>query len=136
MAKTHTIRLTLLALLFPLLSFSQERLWKSYSTSDGLPSRYINTIFQDRDGAMWFGTDKGVARFDGVTFTTFDREGGLPEDFIIHIAQDSNGTMFFKTFEKGWAKLEGNTVQPVSEHETKWLSSLQTKVLIASTTNN
>jgi ligand-binding sensor domain-containing protein len=125
MAKTHTIRLTLLALLFPLLSFSQERLWKSYSTSDGLPSRYINTIFQDRDGAMWFGTDKGVARFDGVTFTTFDREGGLPEDFIIHIAQDSNGTMFFKTFEKGWAKLQANTVQPVSEHETKWLSSLQ-----------
>ncbi len=74
---------------------------------------------------MWFGTDKGVARFDGVTFTTFDREDGLPEDFIIHIVQDSSGAMYFKTFEKGWAKLEGNTVQPVSEHETKWLSSLQ-----------
>ncbi len=74
---------------------------------------------------MWFGTDKGIARFDGATFTTFDREDGLPEDFIIHIVQDSSGTMFFKTFEKGWAKLQANIFQPVSEHETKWLSSLQ-----------
>ncbi len=121
------LKQTVFWLLFPAVALSQERLWKSYSTSDGLPSRYITTIFQDRDGVMWFGTDKGVARFDGVTFTTFDREDGLPEDFIIHIAQDSSGTMFFKTFEKGWAKLQANTVQPVSEHETKWLSSLQVK---------
>ncbi len=76
---------------------------------------------------MWFGTDKGIAHFDGVTFTTFDREDGLPEDFIIHIVQDSSGAMYFKTFEKGWAKLQANTIQPVSEHETKWLSSLQVK---------
>jgi len=122
---TNYLKHTIFLLLFPALALSQERLWKTYSTSDGLPSRYINTIFQDRDGAMWFGTDKGVARFDGVTFTTFDRENGLPEDFIIHIVQDSSGAMYFKTFEKGWAKLQANTVQPVSEHETKWLSSLQ-----------
>lgn len=112
-------------LVSPLLAVSQERLWKSYSTSDGLPSRYINAIFQDRDGAMWFATDKGVARFDGSIFITYDHEDGLPEDFVTIIAQDSNGAIFFKTFEKGWAKLEGTTFKPLSENDEQWLASLQ-----------
>jgi hypothetical protein len=116
---------SLLSLLLPLLAVSQERLWKSYSTSDGLPSRYINSIFQDRDGTMWFATDKGVARFDGVSFTAFDREDGLPEDFVTSVAQDSNGVMYFKTFEKGWAKFEANILQPLPENEATIIASFQ-----------
>ncbi len=111
------VALMLLFLSSPLIAVSQEALWKSFTTSDGLPSRYINSIFQDRDGAMWFATDKGVARFDGATFTTFNREDGLPEDFVVFIAQDSNGAMYFKTFEKGWAKLEANQIYPLTEKE-------------------
>lgn len=113
----------------PWLVISQERLWKSYSTSDGLPSRYINSIFQDRDGIMWFATDKGVARFDGATFTSFDHEDGLPEDFVEAIAQDSSGVVYFKTFEKGWAKLEANIIQPISENEVEKALSLQSQSL-------
>ncbi|MFQ3609128.1 MAG: protein kinase [Chloroherpetonaceae bacterium] len=109
-----------------MLAVSQERLWKSYSISNGLPSRYVNAIFQDRDGAMWFATDKGVARFDGATFTTFDREDGLPEDFVVAIAQDSSGVIYFKTFEKGWAKLDAHAFQPLSENEVAKVELLQT----------
>lgn len=109
------------------MTVSQERLWKSYSTSDGLPSRYVNAIFQDREGAMWFATDKGVARFDGATFTAFDHEDGLPEDFVTTIAQDSKGVVYFKTFEKGWAKLEANIIQPISEDKAEKALSLQSK---------
>ncbi len=74
---------------------------------------------------MWFATDKGVARYDGAIFTAFDHEDGLPEDFVTIIAQDSNGAIFFKTFEKGWAKLEGTTFKPLSENDAQWLASLQ-----------
>lgn len=74
---------------------------------------------------MWFATDKGVARYDGAIFTAFDHEDGLPEDFVTTIVQDSNGVMYFKTFEKGWAKLEANTLQLVSETEATKTLSLQ-----------
>ncbi len=76
---------------------------------------------------MWFATDKGVARYDGATFTAFDHEDGLPEDFVTVIAQDSNGVVYFKTFEKGWAKLEANIIQPVSDDEAETALSLQSK---------
>ncbi len=76
---------------------------------------------------MWFATDKGVARFDGSTFITFDREDGLPEDFVTTVTEDSNGTMYFKTFEKGWAKLDGNALRPISENEATKIVSLYTE---------
>jgi signal transduction histidine kinase/ligand-binding sensor domain-containing protein len=34
------------------------------NTAGGLRSNKVNTIFADREGVIWFGTDKGVCRFD------------------------------------------------------------------------
>ena len=35
------------------------------SIEDGLPSNAVLAIHKDRHGFMWFGTEKGLARFDG-----------------------------------------------------------------------
>jgi ligand-binding sensor domain-containing protein len=35
-----------------------------YRTSDGLASDIVNSIVVGPDGAMWFGTEEGVSRFD------------------------------------------------------------------------
>lgn len=35
------------------------------STEDGLPSNSVLSIFKDHRGFLWFGTEKGLARFDG-----------------------------------------------------------------------
>jgi len=37
-----------------------------YSTDNGLPSNCIRDICQDNDGFIWFATDCGLVRFDGV----------------------------------------------------------------------
>ena len=47
-----------------------HRVW--LSSQSGLPQDNINCIFQTRDGYLWFGTNEGIGRFDGVHFTTFD----------------------------------------------------------------
>jgi PAS domain S-box-containing protein len=41
--------------------------------SDGLPQNAITAIAQTKDGYLWFGTQEGLARFDGVRFTVFDK---------------------------------------------------------------
>lgn len=43
-----------------------------FSTADGLPSDRVNVIREDRDGVLWFGTESGVARFEGRTFSRLD----------------------------------------------------------------
>lgn len=42
-----------------------------YTTENGLPSNCIRDIRQDDDGFMWFATDGGLVRFDGVRCSVF-----------------------------------------------------------------
>src|SRR5687767_12129344 len=38
----------------------------------GLPQNSVSAIVQTRDGYIWFGTQEGLVRFDGVRFTVYD----------------------------------------------------------------
>ena len=45
--------------------------WINYNTSNsGLVSNYVKTICIDGNGIKWFGTDKGLCRFDGTSWST------------------------------------------------------------------
>ena len=52
----------------PLSAYGRD-LWR---TADGLPQGSVQTIVQSRDGYLWFGTQEGLVRFDGVRFTVFN----------------------------------------------------------------
>jgi signal transduction histidine kinase/ligand-binding sensor domain-containing protein len=43
-----------------------------WQEKNGLPSDMVGAVLQTRDGYLWFGTLNGLARFDGVRFTSFD----------------------------------------------------------------
>ena len=43
-----------------------------WQTEQGLPLNTVQTLLQTRDGYLWVGTAGGLARFDGVRFTTYD----------------------------------------------------------------
>ena len=45
-----------------------------WTTDSGLPQTSIYSIAQTADGYLWVGTEQGLARFDGVRFTVFNRE--------------------------------------------------------------
>ena len=40
---------------------------------------------EDQKGFLWFATDKGVSRFDGNTFSTFDVSDGLSNNSVISL---------------------------------------------------
>ena len=52
---------------------------------------------QDQDGYMWFGTDAGVSRFDGVAFMHIGPADGLTDNEVIGIYQDRNKRIWFLT---------------------------------------
>ena len=45
----------------------------NYTTTDGLTSNAVTTIYKDKKGELWFGTDGGgVCKFNGKMFIAFD----------------------------------------------------------------
>lgn len=50
-----------------------------FTQKDGLSSNTVYSMIEDSSGTIWFGTDKGVSRYDGKSIAsipfTFDRQG-------------------------------------------------------------
>ena len=56
--------------------------FRRYGTAEGLPSSSVYTVVQAPDGAMWFGTKSGIARYDGVNFKVFRHVVGEPQSLF------------------------------------------------------
>lgn len=67
---------------------------KHFDTRDGLPSAEVYEVLQDRRGFIWFGTDKGVVRFDGTRFRVFTTEDGLTDNTVFKLFEDAKGRLW------------------------------------------
>ena len=59
-----------------------------------------NTIFRDRDGALWIGTnDRGLLHVHQGRMDVFDRSDGLSGNFIERIFEDREGNIWVATLD-------------------------------------
>ncbi len=64
-------------------------LWTMYSTADGLPWNFITALSVDTNNILWIGTQNGLSKFDGTTFTNFAvQNSGLTANYISDIDVD------------------------------------------------
>ncbi|MEO8933413.1 MAG: histidine kinase [Xanthomarina sp.] len=84
------------------ISFSQQH--TNYTTNDGLPSNHVYKIAQDSKGFMWFGTDKGVVKYNGNTMKTFTTKDGLATNDVWGIHPTPDGKLWFlsKAYKLGY----------------------------------
>lgn len=65
----------------------------------------VSTIYQDRQGYLWFGTKDGLNRYDGYQFKIYRHIpfdlASLSSSRITAICEDYEGRMWVGTFEKG-----------------------------------
>jgi len=54
----------------------------------------VNAIAVAPDGALWFGTGKGLSHHDGQTWTTFTTSDGLVANRVEEVAIGSDGTVW------------------------------------------
>jgi ligand-binding sensor domain-containing protein len=73
--------------------------WHYYdSTNSGLPDNVIFVILCDSDNNMWFGTRKGLVKYDGESWTVFNEENsGLPNNYVQSLAFDKHGNLWIGT---------------------------------------
>jgi ligand-binding sensor domain-containing protein/signal transduction histidine kinase len=68
----------------------------TWKTDQGLPQNFITAIEQTPDGFLWIGTMGGLARFDGLHFTTFPGTNGnySLQNHITALAKDRDGSLW------------------------------------------
>lgn len=89
---------------------------KTYTVADGLASNFVNHIYQDRKGFIWFATGEGLSRFDGYNFNNFDESSGLPPAPVGFVTEDDKGTLWVAT-NKGVARLDDS--EPIKLNYTQ-----------------
>jgi ligand-binding sensor domain-containing protein len=79
----------------------------TWSVEQGLPQITVLSIAQDVQGYLWFGTQDGLARFDGVSFKTY-----LPAHWVQALAVDQNGVLWYG-MNKGAGYLDNGAPHPL-----------------------
>ena len=68
---------------------------------EGLSQSWVKSICQDKYGFMWFGTNDGLNKYDGYTFTVYKNdphdEGTISNNGISSIYEDKKGNLWIGT---------------------------------------
>ncbi len=71
---------------------------RSWTQQQGLPQDSVRAIAQAPDGALWLGTDEGLARFDGADFRVYRQSAdGLPGSLITTLIAARDGSIWVGT---------------------------------------
>lgn len=84
--------------------FSQRSLqFDRWAREHGLPADAVSALLQTRDGYLWVGTSRGLARFDGVRFERLDLRGRAPAEApeITALCEDEAGRLWIGTQKHG-----------------------------------
>jgi signal transduction histidine kinase/ligand-binding sensor domain-containing protein len=92
-------------------------------TRDGLPQNSVKAIVQTRNGYLWLGTWGGLARFDGVRFTIFNRANtpALRDSRITALTEGEDGSLWIGTAAGGLIRMKDDIFEAYrSEGDTSY----------------
>ena len=85
-------------------SQTSNYLFKSLNTDNGLVHNHVNCSIRDKFNYLWFGTESGLSRFDGVNFTNFrssnTKKDGLSNNFVNALFEGPEGNIWIRTNSK------------------------------------
>jgi ligand-binding sensor domain-containing protein len=114
---------------------AQDVIYQHFGVDEGLPSSEVYDIYQDKNGYIWFATDKGISRYNGYEFENFDTSDGLTGNVVLHFYPQPNGQIWCYTFHnkslfffnedfKGFENYKYNTILKNNLKESSVLKSL------------
>jgi ligand-binding sensor domain-containing protein/signal transduction histidine kinase len=98
--------------------------WGAVTLFHGLPSDRVHAIAQDLDGVMWFGTERGLAKYDGRRTQAIASEGPLAGR-VLALKVDADGVLWVGT-SGGAARLFRGEFQTIAGTEGKPVTAIVT----------
>lgn len=87
----------------------------NYSVARGLSQSTVFCIQQDSEGYIWFGTEDGLNKFDGYSFTVYKHNpedpNSLSSNWIQTMLEDEAGILWFGTRDGGLNRYDRNLDQ-------------------------
>ncbi|MAO33044.1 MAG: hypothetical protein CL824_06005 [Crocinitomicaceae bacterium] len=101
------------SLIFIIPSFLNAQTFTNYTVNDGLIDNSVNCISIDGNNNVWIGTQNGISKFDGTTWTSYTNaiDSGIVNNTINAICALSNGNIWIGT-DFGASLYDGNTWTP------------------------
>lgn len=65
-----------------------------FASADGLSGDHVSSLFEDREGNIWAGTDEGLDRFRDFAVSTITTKQGLSSSYVGAILPDRNGSVW------------------------------------------
>ncbi len=106
-------RFVLLAVVLSQYALAQQYSFQTFDFDSGLNNLAVESIFQDREGFLWVGTQNGLFRYDGRGFTEFGPKEIASGAFILSIHQTPDGTLWLGTTHGLYRQEAGRFVQAV-----------------------
>src|SRR5215510_15750465 len=114
----------LLTILFVISSTSAQQTRNEYradfwTTDEALPQNQVRSILQTRDGYIWFTTNDGLVRFDGVRFRVFGKGNtpGIVSNRFISLHEDARGELWAGTEDGGLTRYGSGRFQAFTTAE-------------------
>lgn len=80
-----------------------------WDMEDGLPHGIVGCMLKDLDGFLWIGSDFGISRFDGNTFTNYYSDNGknsIAGNNIWGLVEDSLHNIWLGAQDKGYSRFD------------------------------
>jgi signal transduction histidine kinase/ligand-binding sensor domain-containing protein len=84
--------------------------FEKITAQNGLSHNKVNCIIQDKRGFIWLGTDDGLNRYDGKTFSHFRHRlqdtSSISGNIITDLVEDSEGKIWIATADGGLSRYD------------------------------
>ena len=88
---------------------AQRLQFSKLTADDGLSGPWVPIVYQDVRGFMWFGTRRGLDRYDGYAITNYRHvrgdSGSLPDNYIEFVREDRDSVLWVGT-RKGLSRFD------------------------------